>query len=579
MNKKPNDGAVRGEEFPRRFARDLTDPGDWAVLEPLFEELAGQIQAVQQPEEIEAWLLRLSELDAILDEELARRYIAMTCQTDDAEREQTYLHYIENILPRVKPWHERLGRVYLERPARLQADRHWLEVHDRALENQVRLFREKNIPLQTEESKLSTDYQKICGAMTVQWRGDEKTLQQMTPLQEETDRELREEAWRLVAGRRLTDKDRINELFDRLIELRIDMARNAGFDNYRDYQHRALNRFDYTPADAEGFGQAIEQEVVSLLGADRRHRREQLGVDVLRPWDLSVDPEGKPPLNPFKNVENLLQGCAGIFNRLHPKLAEQFSVMRRQGLLDLESRKGKAPGGYQYTLDEVRLPFIFMNAAGVHRDVTTLLHEGGHAFHAYAARERDLLAYRDAPIEFSEVASMAMELFGLEHIEVFYPEPDDAHRARRRHFRDLLTLFPWIATIDAFQHWIYLNPDHTAALREEQWVEINHRFSPELDYTSLDEPLRSMWHRQLHIFQHPFYYIEYGIAQLGALQLWLRFREDPQGALEGYLNGLALGGSRPLPELFAAAGIRFDFSPATLRPVMQAIGEELDRLG
>ena len=578
MSASLNIQAERGQEFPRVFTAEVSNFGDWSQIEPLFQKLAEQITEVRTPEELEAWLLRESELDAALDEEHSRRYIANTCQTDDAARERAYLEFLEQIVPRIKPWHDKLGRLYLECQARLQADRTRLEVYDRGLENQVKLFREENIPLQTDDAKLGQSYQKVCGAMTVMWRGEEKTLQQMAPFTEDADRGVREEAWRTVARRRLEDKDELNSIYDKLVALRTTMARNAGFKNFRDYQHQAYNRFDYTPEDALHFDESIRQEVVPLLAELRRKRRAKLGVTTLRPWDLQVDPEGRPPLKPFQTPEELEDGCARIFGKLSGPLSEQFETMRQRGLLDLGSRKGKAPGGYQSTLDEVRLPFIFMNAAGTNRDVFTLLHEGGHAFHAFASRQDPLLAYRSAPMEFSEVASMSMELFGMTHLGVFYKKPEDALRARRRQFEDIVNIFPWIATIDSFQHWVYMNPDHTHEQREAMWLELEERYSPQVDWHGLDEEHRSLWQRQLHLYQVPFYYIEYGIAQLGALQLWTQFRERPKETLEHYRRGLALGGSRPLPELFAAAGIKFDFTPETLRPIMRAVAEELERL-
>ncbi len=567
--------AVRGEEFPRVFTKDVTNFGDWRQLEPLFQELERQVAVIATTEDLEAWLLRGSELDAAIGEEGSRRYIAMTCQTDDREREQAYLDFLENVEPQLKVWGDRLCRLYLECPARKNLDRQRFEVLDRRTENEVRLFRDENVPLQTDDARLSQQYQKICGGQTVMWRGEERTLQQLSPYMEENDRSLREEAWRVVAGRRLQDHEELNKIFNQMIELRDRMARNACFDNFRDYQHAAYNRFDYTPADAETFHQAVEQEVAPLLAGLRGQRRAKLGVDTLRPWDLSVDPMGSQPLKPFAKPEELEAGCANVFERLNQSLADEFAIMRQRGLLDLGSRKGKAPGGYQSTLEEVRLPFIFMNAAGTQRDVMTLLHEGGHAFHAFAARQQPLVGYRSAPMEFCEVASMSMEMFGLDQLDVFYRDTKDARRAKRRHLEEIIDIFPWIATIDAFQHWIYLNPGHTVADREAKWLELHERFSPGLDWSGLEPERRSLWQRQLHLFQCPFYYIEYGIAQLGALQLWLRYRENPASALKDYRQALALGGSRPLPELFQTAGIRFDFSAATLRPIMKAIGETL----
>ena len=567
--------AVRGEEFARKFIRNVGDLGDWGQIEPLFKDLAGRIGAIATAGELEQWLLDCSELDAALEEEMSRRYIAMTCNTEDKALEQAYLDYLENIVPRIKPWHDRLGRRYLDSPARQALDRERMTPYDRALENQVRLFREENIELQTEDSKLGQQYQKICGAMMVNWHGQEMTLQQMAPLLEETGRETREEAWRVITGRRLQDAAAVDDLLNKMIAIRTRIARNAGFENFRDYQHQAYNRFDYTPDDCLKFHEAIEQEIVPLLGELRRQRREKLGVGSLRPWDLAVDPENRPPLRPFKTAEQLKKGCAEVFRRVSPLLAGQFETMIERGLLDLDSRKGKAPGGYQSTLQEVRLPFIFMNSAGTNRDVFTLLHEGGHAFHAFASRQEPLVDYRSAPIEFCEVASMSMEMFGMRELNVFYNKEGDNQRAIRRHLEELIDIFPWIATIDAFQHWLYLNPDHSPEERQAKWLEIEARFSPETDWSGLEREHASLWQRQLHIFEVPFYYVEYGIAQMGALQMWLQFRQDRQRAIEHYERALALGGSRPLPQLFEAAGIRFDFSAETLRPVMQAVAEEL----
>ncbi len=570
--------AVRGEEFPRIFTSELTDAGDWAQVEPLLERLEAMFLKASTASELEAALLRQSELEAVLDEEYSRRYIAMTCATDDAERERAYLAYLEEIIPRLKPWHDRLARTYIENPARAHMDRHRLEVMDRRLKSEIELYRDQNVPLQTEVSKLGQQYQKIMGAMMVNWRGEERTLQQMAPLLEEQEREVREEAWRLVAARRMADRDGLDAIFDTMVGLRTRIAQNADFENFRDYQHRAMGRFDYTPDDAIQFQKSIEQEIVPLLERQRERRREKLDVATLRPWDLDVDPAGQPPLRPFSKARELEEGCARIFRQLSPALADQFDQMRRRGLLDLDSRKGKAPGGYQSTLDEVRLPFIFMNAAGTGRDVFTLLHEGGHAFHAFASREEPLIMYRSAPLEFSEVASMAMEMFAMDHLGVFYKDEAEARRARRIHLQDIVRIFPWVATVDAFQHWIYLHPEHTAEQRRAKFIELERRFSPGLDWSGLEQEHRALWQRQLHLFEVPFYYIEYGIAQLGALQLWVRFLEDPAAAVEGYRRALALGGSRPLPELFAAAGIRFDFSAETLRPAVKAVAAALDRL-
>ena len=415
------------------------------------------------------------------------------------------------------------------------------------------------------------------------FRGEEKTLVQMGRYLEEPDRALRQEVWELVAKRRLQEVEKFEDIFDRLIELRERIARNAGFNNYRDYAFRRLARFDYTPADCARFNDAVAREVMPVVRELHADRRRQLGLDKLhpghlRPWDLAVDPQNRPPLKPFAEVGEMVSRTQKIFDRLDGELAGGFRRMQDLHLLDLDNRKGKAPGGYQSTLCESRLPFIFMNAIGLQRDVETILHEAGHAFHALATRGEDLHAYRNGPpIEFCEVASMSMELLGNEFIEEFYSAAD-ANRARRVHLEGVVGVFPWIATVDEFQHWIYTHPGHSRAERAAAWLELMDRFGGDVDWSGYEAARAHLWHRQLHIFIHPFYYIEYGIAQLGALQVWANSKRDKVKALADYKKSLALGGSRPLPELFEAAGCKFEFSAATIKPLIQLVRSELAKL-
>jgi oligoendopeptidase F len=459
--------------------------------------------------------------------------------------------------------------------ARLPQDRY--AVYDRSKRLEIELYREENVALETEEARLSQQYQKRMGGLTVEFEGQERTLVQMGLYQEMTDRDRREGAWRAVATRATAEAGHFDGLFDGLRELRGRIAANAGFGDYRAYAFRARGRFDYGPEDCERFHDAIEAEVVPLLRELQAERRGALGLAKLRPWDTAVDPQGRPPLKPFADTARLEEASQRVFDGLDPKLAADFRLMRERRLLDLANRKGKAPGGYQYTLSEARLPFIFMNAVGQQRDVETLFHEAGHAFHALAARDEPLAAYREVPIEFCEVASMAMELLASDGLGEFY-DPADARRARRTHLEGIVGVFPWIATVDAFQHWVYTHPEHTVSERRGAWVRLMERFGGDVDWSGLEEHRANRWHRQLHIFIHPFYYVEYGIAQLGALQVWANARRDPVGALAQYRAGLALGGSKALPELFAGAGCRFDFSRETVRPLLGLVRDELDRL-
>ncbi|RUL88612.1 M3 family oligoendopeptidase [Tautonia sociabilis] len=564
------------ETFPHRWLPADVELKTWEQIEPYYQQLLER--PIHSPAELEQWLRDVGELNSAVSQERDSRYIAMTCQTDDPEREAAYLAYVRDIEPKLKPYRNRLRNAYLDSPHRagLPADRY--EVFNRSQENRRNLYREANIPRETELAELGQKYQKTIGAMTATFRGEEKTLPQLAPFLEEPDRALREEVWRLISRRRLQDRDALDDLFDRMLALRVEIAREAGFDDFVAYCYASRERFDYGPDQAKAFQDAVESEVVPLARALQQQRRVAMNLERLRPWDLSVDPQGRPPLRPFADADRLAEGATEIFSRVDPELGAQFAFMRQRNLLDLANRKGKAPGGYQTTLEDDRLPFIFMNAVGVDGDLRTVLHEGGHAFHTLAARGEPLADYRDAPIEFCEVASMSMELLGAPELTVFYSEAD-ARRSYRELLEGIVLILPWIATVDAFQHWIYRNPGHSRDDRRAAWDALMDRFGGLVDWSGLEEVRSNSWHRQLHIFLYPFYYIEYGIAQLGALQVWRRSRSDRQAAVSSYRSALALGGSRPLPELFEAAGATFDFSAATIAPLMREVWEELHRLG
>jgi oligoendopeptidase F len=562
---------------PRTFVPENMDLGDWPQIAPLFDQLEKRATSAKSAAELEKWLLDWSELNAALDEEASRRYIAMTCHTDNADAEKAYLHFVEHVEPQLKPRQFALEKIYVAHPQFSQLPKARYEVFNRDVKNHVELFRPENVALETEEAKLSQQYQKLIGAQTVNFRGEEKTLVQMGRYLEEPDRALRQEAWELVAKRRLQDVEKGEEIFDALIKLRTQTAKNAGFENYRDYAFRQKCRFDYTPENCLQFHDAVEKEIMPAVREIQNERKRQLKLEKLRPWDLAVDPQNRAALKPFAEVGEMVSRTQKIFDRLDPELATNFRQMQDLKLLDLANRKGKAPGGYQSTLNEARVPFIFMNAIGLQRDVETLLHEAGHAFHAQATRDEDLYAYRGAPIEFCEVASMSMELLGNEFLEEFYPVAE-ANRARKTHLEGIIGFFPWMATVDAFQHWIYTHAGHTRAERKAAYLKILDRFGGDVDWSGHEAMRAHSWQRQLHIFIHPFYYVEYGIAQLGALQVWANSKRDKAKALADYKKSLALGGSRPLPELFAAAGCQFQFDAATIKPLIQLAGTELKKL-
>jgi oligoendopeptidase F len=567
-----SDATYAPERFPHLWLPEVVDFAQWEAIEPWYRKLLDR--PIGSAQELETWLRDVGELNAAVGQEGVKRYVAMTCQTDDPAREEAHLQWIRDVEPKLKPLQNELRSRYLDNPFRADLDAKRYEVYDRAQTNRRDLYREANIPRETEIAELEQQYQKVIGAMTVQFRGKEYTPAQMAPFLEETDRALRQEAWELVAKRRLVERDTLDGLFDQMRALRADVAKEAGFDSFTEYAYRSRERFDYDEKSAYAFHEAIESVVVPLARELQEARRAALKLDRLRPWDLAVDPLGRPPLRITNDPEKLAEGTEKIFREVDPTLGAQFGFMRRNDLLDLANRKGKAPGGYQTTFEDDRLPFIFMNAVGIDGDLRTLLHEGGHAFHSLASRGETLAAYREAPIEFCEVASMSMELLGARDRGVFY-SPEDADRSYRALLEGIVLILPWIATVDAFQHWIYANPNHSRDERRAAWNALLDRFGGNVDWSEYEDARSSSWHRQLHIFLYPFYYIEYGIAQLGALQIWRRSMDDRAAAVAGYKRGLSLGGSRPLPELFQAAGIRFDFSRETLAPLMDAIGEQL----
>ncbi len=560
----------------RRFVPEGADLTDAAAVLALYEQL--EIREIASAKELEQWLLDRSELDAALSQAGSVLYIRMTCQTDDPPTAGAYTKFIETVPPAVKPVNDRLNRKYLHMNKRYPLEARRYQVYDRVVRADIELFCEENVPLQTKVDLLSQEYQTICGAMTVSFEGKEQTLPQMAKYLLDNDQDLRERSWRAAAERRLKDKDKLEKIFEEMLSLRNAIAQNAGFEPFTAYQFKAYHRFDYTPQDCKKYHETVERLIVPLHGRIMEKRRQQMKLKTLRPWDTAVDPMGAEPLAPFKQVHELIQGTQSIFDALDPDFSAQFREMEQLGLLDLASRKGKAPGGYQNTLSEARKPFIFMNAVGIDDDVRTLLHESGHAFHALASAQDPIVEYRHAPMEFCEVASMAMELLCSRHLGRFYG-PQDLRRSNREHLEGIVQTLAWVATIDAFQHWLYEHPGHSPDERRQAWCAFYEQFGGQfIDWEGLTQIRDHLWHRQLHIFEVPFYYIEYGIAQLGALQVWLNDRRNGSKALADYKSGLALGGSLSVKELYSAAGIRFDFSETIIKPLMDAVAQEWERL-
>lgn len=552
------------------------DATKWANLEPIYTELTNRELKCEGC--LEQLLLNRSDVDALVSEAGANLYIAMTRHTDDKDANAAYEAFVQEVEPAMKNAAFALDTKIATSPHADKLDQERYSVLLRGIRTNVELFREENVPIETDLSLLDQKYNQTVGAMTCEFEGEMRTMPQMALYLEEQDRDLRERAWTTIVERRLQDSDTLDSIFDEMVAKRHKIALNAGFKNFRDYQHEAMHRYDYSPADCRTFHEAIEKTVVPLRRSLDDQRKSELGLDSVRPWDAAVDTHGRAPLRPFKSADQLIDRSSRIFNKMDDQLGRFFDDLREGDCLDLETRKGKAPGGYQYNRDFSRKPFIFMNAAGLQRDLETMVHEAGHAFHSRLSENDPLVSYRHSPIEFAEVASMSMELLTYPYLGEFYSD-DDANRARREHLEAMSRTLSWIAQVDAFQHWIYENPTHTRDERSAQWLALDDRFGGSIDWSGFENARERHWHRQLHIFGIPFYYIEYGIAQLGALQVWLNARKNGEAAAVGaYKTALALGGSRPLPELFEAAGCRFDFGPAIVGELMDAVSDELAAL-
>ncbi|HEY9560805.1 MAG TPA: M3 family oligoendopeptidase [Anseongella sp.] len=547
---------------------------DFETLQSFYEELSKR--DIHHVKELEQWLRDRSELEAALEEDFAWRYIKMTCDTENEALRKDFEYFATEIEPKLAPYNDQLNRKLQDSPFRELLNTEKYFVYLRAVEQEINLFREENIPLLSELQVKQQQYGAVTGAMTVTVNDKEYTLPQAANFLKDNRRPLRQEVFEKVGERRLEDSQKLDTLFDSLLELRHQVALNAGFENYRDYAFAAMGRFDYTPEDCFRFHEAIEKENVPLLKREAEKRRKALSVDALKPWDMDVDTSGKPALKPFRGSGELTDKSISCFNQLDPYFGQCLRTMKERGLLDLESRKGKAPGGYNYPLSETGMPFIFMNAADSMRDLTTMVHEGGHAVHTFLTAGLELNAFRHLTPEIAELASMSMELLSMQYWDDFFSSEDDLLRARNEQLHDVLKTLPWVATIDAFQHWLYTHPGHTAEQRRKAWLEQFERFGAGFsDWTGLDTMKANLWQKQLHLFEVPFYYIEYGIAQLGAIAVWKNFRNDAGEAIRQYKEALQLGYTQPIPEMYRTAGIRFDFSTGYIRSLAAFISEEL----
>ena len=565
------------KKLPRHFLPEDFSVTTWEALEPHFKNLLER--SINSDAELQQWLKDGSELEAIISEDACWRQIKMTCDTENKELEESFVFFMMEIQPKIQPYSDKLNKKLINCPFTKELDQEKYFTYLRTVKKNIDLFCEENIPIQAHLNVLQQQFGTISGKMTVEVNGQEYTLQQATKFLENNDRSLRESVYRKINEKRLQNKKELDDLFSILIEKRNLVSLNAGFPNYRDYRFMEMGRFDYTKEDCFQFHEAVKQHVLPLVNEIYERKKRKLGVDSLRPWDLEAHSEKEKTLTPFKSGEELVKKSIACFNKLNPFFGDCLQKMKTMGRFDLDSRKGKAPGGYNCPLIESGAPFIFMNAAGQMDDVTTMVHEGGHAVHSFLVHSLELSAFKEYPTEIAEVASMAMELFSMDYWNVFFSSEEELRQAREHQLERVITIFPWIATIDKFQHWVYENPKHSFDERTERWISIMNEFTPpSLDISGLEEYRRYFWQKQLHLFEVPFYYIEYGIAQLGAIGLWKQFKSNKEVALNNYINTLALGGTQTLPRLFQAAGISFNFSPETVADLISFVKDEMSNI-
>ncbi|MFZ6052886.1 M3 family oligoendopeptidase [Halocola ammonii] len=563
---------------PRIFLPENLKIDSWDDLEPYFVDL--KERPIKSKEDLKKWLLDLSELESVLEENAAWRYIRMSIDTTDEEKEKDYQFFVREIQPKIAPYSNELNRKLVDCPYtdELPKDKGYF-IYLRKIEKEIELFREVNIPLLSEVREKAQEFGKVAGNLTIELDGKKLTMPRAGAELQKTDRDHRKLVYEKVQDARAAVREDLDRIFTDLVKLRSQIAKNADYKNYRDYKFDDLGRFDYTPEDCFDFHESIRTAVKPVVETFAKERKEQLQLDTLKPYDMAVDPTGKGPLKPFETAEELVEKSIAVFNKVDPYFGECLRTMDELGYLDLESKDGKSPGGFNYPLYEVGVPFIFMNAVGTPRDMVTMMHEGGHAVHSFLSRDLQLAAFKNCPSEVAELASMAMELLTMDHWDIFYSNPEDLRRAKKEQLQDVLSALPWIAIIDKFQHWIYENPNHTEEQRTQAWLRIEDELGSDLvDWSGYEKAKKIAWQKQLHLFEVPFYYIEYGMAQLGAIAVWRNYKQDPKKALTDYKKALSLGYTKTIGEIYETAGIKFDFSPEYVSELASFIKEELEKL-
>jgi oligoendopeptidase F len=560
----------------RKFVSEILEIDSWEKIESLFSDLIDR--EISSVSELEKWMLDRSELKAILAEDMTWRYIKMNIDTTNKNLSERFHFWIKEIDPKMAPYSHKLNIKLVENKFLNELDDDKYRIYLRGVKKSIEIFREDNIPLFTEMETKQQEYGVISAKMSVEVDGKKLTMQKASQLLKDTNREKREEIFKKISTRRLEDRDKLDNLYDELISLRQQIANNSGFKNYRDYMFASMGRFDYTATDCYSFHDAIQQEIVPIITSLEKGRKEKLGLENYKAWDTQVDTDGKDALKPFKGGDDLTNKSIECLNKLRPYFGECLSTMKEMKHLDLESKNGKAPGGFMCPLDEIGVPFIYMNAVGSQGDITTMAHEGGHAIHSFLSRDLELTEFKSIPSEVAEIASMSMELFSMKHWDVFYDNEEELKRAKKEQLNRALNILPSVAKGDKFQHWIYTTP-HTANERRGKWIELNKEFGNQIiDWEGYEDHLSNSWQSTLHFYEVPFYMIEYGMAQLGAIAMWREYILKGEQVLDNYMEALKLGYTKSISEIYETAGIKFDFSIEYVKELADFIKTQLSKI-
>ncbi|MFT5601370.1 MAG: oligoendopeptidase F [Flavobacteriales bacterium] len=560
----------------RTFVPKEINLDDWNAIEPLLENLISR--KFNSKDDLYKWLLDRSELDAVIEENVGRRYIKMTIDTRVEEAAKSYEYFITEINPKISPYEDQLNRKLNDSPYKAELTSEGFDIYLRSVSSAIELYREENNELFAQDATLGQKYGAISGKQSITYKGEEMTMQQAGALLKSTDRSVRKEIFDLTSQRRLEDQKEMDDILTEMIVVRTKIAKNAGFENYRDYKFKSMGRFDYSVKDCLNFHESIEKNIVPILKGFNQERKEALKLEHLMPYDTSVSLDGKAPLKPFENAEELIDKSISLFYKIDGYCGDRLAIMKEMKHLDLASKAGKSPGGYNYPLYEIGVPFIFMNSVGLQRDLITMIHEGGHAVHSFLSRDLPLTPFKSLTSEIAELASMSMELMSMEHWEDIY-QGEDLIKAKKEQLQGVLEVLPWIAIVDSFQHWLYENPDHSIAERHSEWNKINQRFSTGIvNWEGYEDYHKVTWQRQLHIFEVPFYYIEYGMAQLGAIAMWRNYVKNPSKTMEEYKAALALGYTKSIPDVYATGGVQFDFSADYVSELSDFVMGKLEEL-